>query len=90
MQEEEYHRSFGRGYNVSCDNYNCSNYRKKIGRSRSGWYARNTVCPICHNEGHVHSDACKVGKDNMMLCDCHLRPHKNYFTQFCEEVYEQR
>jgi len=72
MQSEEYHPVFGRGRNVSCNNYNCSNYRKKIGRSRSGWCARDTVCQICHEIGHVHGYDCKVGKDNVMLCDCHL------------------
>ncbi len=73
MQKEEYHRSFGRGYNVSCNNYDCSNYGKKISRSRSGWHSHSTVCPICHTDGVVHNYRCKVGKDNMMLCDCNLR-----------------
>ena len=72
MQLEEYHKTFGRGRNVSCQNYNCSNFRKKISRCRSGWYERETVCPICHEVGYVHSYDCKVGKDNMMLCDCHI------------------
>jgi len=76
MQKEEYHRSFGRGYNVSCNNYDCSNHGKKISRSRSGWYSHSTVCPICHTDGFVHNYRCKVGKDNMMLCDCHLRVSK--------------
>lgn len=72
MQHEKLHRSFGRGHNVSCMNMNCSNYRKKISRSRSGWYSHSTVCPICHNDGHVHTYNCKVGENSMMLCDCHI------------------
>lgn len=73
MQEEKYHRSFGRGYNASCNNYNCSNYGKKIGRTRSGWYSRDITCPICRQFGYLHSYTCKVGKDGMMMCDCNLR-----------------
>lgn len=72
MQSEEYHKLYGRGRNISCSNYNCSNFRKKIGRVRSGWNAHDTVCPICHKRGYTHSYHCKVGKDNMMLCECHL------------------
>jgi hypothetical protein len=72
MQSEEYHKQFGRGFNVSCHNYNCQNFRKKISRSRSGWYSRSTVCPICHEDGFVHTYTCKVGKDNKMQCNCHI------------------
>ncbi len=73
MQSEEYHKPFGRGRNVSCINYNCQNFRHKISRSRSRWYSRRTVCQICHEEGYIHSYDCKVGKDNMMLCNCHIK-----------------
>lgn len=73
MQDEEYHKNFGRGRNVSCNNFNCVNYRKKISRSRSGWYSRSTSCPVCHELGYIHNPNCRVGEDNMMMCDCHLR-----------------
>lgn len=72
MQSEEFHRNFGRGRNVSCNNYNCSNYRKKIGRHRSGWYSRKTICSICQREGYIHNYECRVGVDNTMTCSCHL------------------
>lgn len=35
--------------------------------------SRRTVCQICHEEGYIHSYDCKVGKDNMMLCNCHIK-----------------
>lgn len=72
MQDKEFHRSFGRGRNVSCMNFNCINYNKKIGRSRSGWYARKVVCQLCHNEGYVHNYNCTVGNNNTMECKCHI------------------
>lgn len=71
MQNEELHRSFGRGRNVSCNNFNCKNYRHKIGRRRSNLYVEPNVCPICGVSGFVHDYTCKVGKNNIMLCNCH-------------------
>ena len=73
MQSEFQHKNFGRGRNISCNNYNCENFRKKIGRVRSLW-SKPTICPICHEEGYQHSELCKVSKDNKMMCECHLKP----------------
>lgn len=89
MQDKEYHKNFGRGRNVSCDNFECPNFRKKIGRHRSGWYSRHTICPICHQEGLVHGYSCTVGKDNKMKCDCHLRSLPTYKDVDVKKEMEQ-
>lgn len=71
MQSEEYHYRHGRGRNVSCDNWECENYRKKIGRVRGSW-SDSITCPICHQEGYVHHYTCTVSKGGIMNCNCHL------------------
>ena len=61
------------GRNISCNNPDCSNYRKKIGRVR-GAFAQTSACPICHQRGIEHTPMCKVTKGNMIIdCNCHLR-----------------
>jgi hypothetical protein len=84
MQDEEHHKNFGRGRNVSCNNFNCTNYRKKISRNRSGWYAHSTLCPVCHEAGYVHHYTCGVGKAGLMLCDCYLRSIGSQHISFIE------
>ncbi len=72
MQHEEYHNNHGRGRNVSCNNYDCLNFRKKISRTRGRFTSGKVICPICHKEGFEHSYSCTVSKDNKMNCNCHL------------------
>ena len=71
MQPEEYHNNYGRGRNISCNNYICPNFRKKIGRIRGGTRGR-VICPICNECGYEHSYTCKVTKRDKMTCDCHI------------------
>lgn len=71
MQDEKKHNRHGRGRNVSCMKYGCTNYRKKIGRKRGG-FSDWAYCPVCGEKGFEHGYTCKVGKDNIMLCNCHL------------------
>ncbi len=88
MQSEEYHNQHGRGRNISCNNYNCSNFKKKIGRVRGG-FARHVICPICHEDGLEHSYTCTVSKNNKMECNCHLR--ENHYIKYTtvKEAWEQ-
>jgi len=79
MQLEEYHNNHGRGRNYSCDNLECKNYNRKIGRSRGFWSA-NIICPICHKEGLRHSYDCGVSKGGIMFCNCHLH---EYYDECC-------
>jgi len=69
MQSEEYHNTYGRGRNISCSNFNCENYNKKIGRKR-GFFAPfvDSRCPICNSKVFVHQPECKVIKNNVIVC----------------------
>jgi len=72
MQSEEYHNNHGRGRNISCNNYDCLNFRKKFHRIRGRNNCGRYICPICHKEGFEHSYSCTVSKGNKMNCNSHL------------------
>ena len=67
MQDKDHYHNHGRGRNISCKNYHCKNYKKKIGRSR-GFFSDTVYYPLCGQEGLEHSYICTVGKNGIMYC----------------------
>ena len=63
----------GRKVNVTCNNPNCPNYKKIIGRVYNFWLVEACKCQICGKVGVKHDYTCKAKKGKNIECNCELQ-----------------
>lgn len=76
-------------YNVTCENTDCKNYKKVIGRD-----SFNISCPICGEIGRHHSQKCKALTGGEIRCVCNVKAEwhgvKNYTDYWIDEAKRRK